>query len=156
MAAYMTLMEFKDRTVAPVEYVDEVEARQAGWTLKQIDFWGRWIDSRLAKRYATPFIVPFPEVIFNWLTRIVTWELYLKRGIDPTDAQNEQIKERADGALAEVKEAADSKDGLFELPVRVLSGVDDEGVIKGGPLGYTEVSPYTWSWVQKYEACFDG
>jgi Protein of unknown function (DUF1320) len=154
--AYLTVAEFKDRTVAPQEYVDEVETRQAGWTLKQLELWSKWIDARLAKRYAVPFVAPLPECVLNWLTRIVTWELYLKRGIDPTDAQNEQIKERADGALDEVKEAADNDKGLFELPIRVMSGKDDEGVTRGSPLAHTEAGPYKWSRAQRSQAYIDG
>ncbi len=42
-----------------------------------------------------------------------------------------------------MKEAADSAEGLFELPLR--ADLETSGVSKGGPLGYTEASPYRWT-----------
>jgi len=50
-------------------------------------------------------------------------------------------KEQHDIAVAELKEAADSKDGLFDLPLR--ADTTATGVSKGGPRGYSEASPYT-------------
>lgn len=152
--AYLTNAQFKLLTIAPAVYVDQIEALEAGWTQAQLDHWSIWIDSRLKKRYAAPFDTASPPtVVRGWLARIVTEELYLKRGVDATDEQFVRVTERAKDARDEVKEAAESKEGLFELPLR-QDAPGATGVTKGAPLAYTEVSPYTWSRLQR-EAAID-
>lgn len=142
MASYLDVAGFKGLTIAPAVYVDQVDAIEAGWTLKQLTHWSSWLDARLKKRYAAPFNPASPPAtVQGWLARIVTEELYLKRGIDATDEQWTRVQERAKEAKDEVKEAAESKDGLFELPLRE----DDPtvtGVTRGSPLVYTEAGPY--------------
>jgi hypothetical protein len=148
--AYLTLATYKNLTLAPTSYVDQAEVQHPGWVLAQLEFWSSWIDSRLKKRYAAPFAAPpnTPPVILGWLVRVLDAELYLKIGINPRDEQAATtVQERAAEAKAEVKEAADSKEGLFELPLRAdLPEATD--ITRGGPLGYTEQDPYTWTEVQ--------
>lgn len=147
MTAYLTVKGFADLSVAPASLIDQVEAQHQGWTEGQLSAISAWLDSRLAKRYVAPFSLPAPIAVQFWLARLMTASLYLKRGIDPTDAQTGQILEDAKTARDEIKEAADSKEGLFELPLRAdLSG--SQGITKGAPLGYSEQSPYTWTDVQ--------
>jgi hypothetical protein len=85
---------------------------------------------------------PVPEVILDWLTVLVTVDAYAKRGVNPSDPQIVQLMTEYDRVLAEVKEAADSKDGLIDIPV---SEDQDSAVTTGGPLGYSETSPYVWA-----------
>ena len=49
-------------------------------------------------------------------------------------------KAERDAALAEIKEAADSEQGLFDLPTNDVVG--DSAIGHAGPLAYTEASPY--------------
>jgi hypothetical protein len=144
--SYLTLAEFKDATVLPEGYADAVEASEADWTLAKLTFLSGYINARLAKRYAVPFVAPIPPVILDWLERLASWAVLLKRGCDPTDQQTAEIKERATLALAEIREAADSKEGLFELPLRDDTSAD--GISKGFVQGYSEASPYTWTQIQ--------
>jgi hypothetical protein len=147
---YLDLTTYRARTIAPPLYLDEVEAQHPGWLLEQLTFWSSWIDSRLKKRYAAPFAAPpnTPPTVLGWLARIVDAELYLKRGYDPNDKQSARVDTRADTARAEIQEAADSEKGLFELPLRADEPAAT-AITRGGPLGYTEQSPYTWSDVQR-------
>lgn len=146
---YLTLATYRDLTIAPASYVDDVESQHPGWVLGQLGFWTAWIDSRLKKRYAAPFDAASPPpVVLGWLARILDYELYLKRGINPTDEQSGDVKDRAAEARAEIKEAADAERGLFELPLRADTPAAT-GVSRGGPLMVSEVSPYTWSDVQR-------
>lgn len=155
--AYLTPTTYADLTLAPAEYLLQVEVIAPRWLAGQLEYWSSWIDSRLRKRYAAPFAAApdTPPVVMGWLARIVDRELYLKRGVNPDDQQIGDVKDRALEAKAEVKEAADSKDGLFELPLRA-SQPTAQGVSRGGPLMYTEVSPYTWSSVQRDTAADEG
>lgn len=106
------------------------------------------MNSRLAKRYAVPFDASsVPAIMTSWLAAIVTPLVYRKRGIDPTDEQIVALDATAKDARDEIKEAADSDVGLFEIPLRVDNATS--GVVNGGPYGYSEASPYCWTDVQR-------
>ena len=143
---YLDLPGFRGLTIMPSGDVDLLEATVPGWISIQLVHASRWIDSRLAKRYEAPFASPFPEAVGAWLARIVTLRAFLKRGVNPTDAQFVEIKADADQAVAEIKEAADSEDGLFDLPLR--ADTSSSGISRGGPRVYSEASPYVWTDLQ--------
>lgn len=82
---------------------------------------------------------PVPEIVLGWLTTLVTDDLYRKRGRDPQDPAMVDLRDDVTRTLGEIKEAADSKDGLFDLPV---SEDLDSAVSTGFVLGYSETSPY--------------
>ena len=145
MSIYLTLAKFRDLTVVPASYVDEVELAHAGWVDGQLEYWSRWIDSRLRKRYASPFAAhdadpPTPVAVQGWLERLVTARVMLKRGVDQNDEQVQTVLEEHQAAKGEILEAAKSDENLFDLPVRT-SG-DATAVSKGGPRSYSEQSPY--------------
>lgn len=146
---YLTLALFRLRTLMPQVDIDAVEAETPGFTLGRLTTHSAKIDTRLRKRYSVPFssLVPYPEAALEWLTKIVTFELYLKRGVDPSDQSIALVRSDKEQAEAEVKEAADSKDGLFDLPT--LDTADGSAVVKGGPLAYTETSPYVFADLQR-------
>lgn len=147
MAAYLTLAKFKTLTVMPGSFVDAIETASPGWTDAQLAYWSDWIDSRLRKRYAVPFVAPVPSTVEGWLMRIVTVRCYLRRGVDPTDQQYADIKADDVAARDEIREAADSDTGLFDLPLRAdLTNVS--GISQGSPRTYSEQSPYAWTDVQ--------
>ncbi len=137
---YLTLAELKELSLLSSETLDEIDAANTGWFTATLAERSRWIDARLAKRYAVPFASPYPELVQGWLSRIVTWRATFRRGYTPTDLSATQLKDDADTALAEIKEAADSETGLFDLPLR--ADTSSSGISKGGPLGYSESSPY--------------
>jgi len=144
MAAYLTVETFTDLAICPSEYVDYIETQQPGWVDGQLAFWSGYIDSRLAKRYATPFDVDSPPIVVQgWLARLVTPKIYLKRGVDNTDAQIVAVQDDAKAAVDELAEAANAKDGLYELPLR-QDAPGGQGITRGAPLAYTESSPYVW------------
>jgi hypothetical protein len=142
--AYLTVDEFKNLAICPSSYVDDIEVDQPGWVLAQLTYWSSYIDSRLAKRYATPFDSDSPPIVVQgWLTRLVTPRIYMKRGIDNTDGQIQSVQDDATAAMSEIAEAANSKDGLYELPLR-QDAPGGQGISRGAPLAYTETSPYVW------------
>lgn len=127
----------------PPEFVDALEELQPGWVNAQLEQMSRWIDTRLMKRYKVPFAppTPAPEVVLVWLTRLVTFEVWQRRGWDPQDPQAVQIQRSAEQAREDVKEAADSVTGLYDLPL--LDGASL--ITKQRPFSYTEASPYVWT-----------
>lgn len=142
MTTYLDLDGFKALTVLPSEYADAIEDLSPGWIDAQLAQWSAHIDTRLRKRYAVPFEAPYPYAVTSWLTSIVTVRCYLRRGVDPNDLQFAEIKADCDRAMAELKEAADSVTGLFDLPLR--QDTTTNGISKGGTIGYSESSPYAW------------
>lgn len=81
---------------------------------------------------------PVPEVVLGWLTDLLNLDVLQKRGsMSPID--REPYEKAAEKVYSDVELAANSKDGLFDLPVNEVS---DSNVRTGGPLMYTENSPY--------------
>lgn len=144
--SYLTLARFKVLTSMPPEHVDAIEARTAGWTLANLELCTAWLEARLRKRYDIPFLAPIPLVVEGWITKIVTREAYKKRGFDPTDRQGATYESDRKEALDEVKEAADSDKGLFDLPLR--ADTTGSAVTQGAPHVYSEQSPYVFTDVQ--------
>jgi hypothetical protein len=84
---------------------------------------------------------PVPEILLKWVNALVTLACYRRRGFNPQDPSGELIVQAAAETRKEVQEAADSKDGLFDLPA---SEDLDSAVTTGGPLGRSDASPYAW------------
>lgn len=82
---------------------------------------------------------PVPEAFLDWLTVLVSIDDYDKRGASPQDPALVRLTDRYQAVLVEVKEAADSESGLFDLPTS-----EDEGsaITTGGPMGSSSASPY--------------
>lgn len=152
MAIYLDFAGFKGLTIIPEAFVHEVEDVSPGWIVSQIDYWSRWLDSRLRKRYASPFAAfgdspPTPLAVQGWIARIMTVRVLLKRGVDPDDLQYQTVAGDAEAAMKEIEEAANSETGLFDLPLRV----DEDGtaISKGTPLASSQQSPYVWTDLQR-------
>jgi phage gp36-like protein len=148
---YVTNVDFALLSTMPREDIEQLFDADAGWLKAQLTSASRRIDGRLAKRYAVPFVVPVPELVKYWVVRIVTPIAYLRRGVAPRDDQYVNIREDGEQAWKEVGEAADAKDGMFELPLR--SDTTTSGISKGAPLGSADASPYAWTDTQ-YEAVY--
>lgn len=89
-----------------------------------------------------------PEIVLEWLTALVTVDLYRKRGFNPQDPAILTVIGERDRALEELEEAANSETGLLDIAVS-----DDGGsaVNTGGPLGTAQASPYAWTDDQRNE-----
>ena len=152
MSTYLTLAKYKALTTIPDAFVDEVESLYPGWVAAQLEAKARWIDARLRKRYAVPFgahddvTTPTPVTVQDWLTRLVNLAVWFKRGVDPGDAQYEEIRTDRDEAKEEILEAANSEDGWFDLPLK--DSEDPSAIGRGNSRGYSEQSPYVWTDVQ--------
>lgn len=143
MAAYLTLALWKARTKMASADVDDLEGREPG----KIDSFllarsERALNARLRKRYAAPFVAPYPEAVLSWLTDLVTFDAFMLRGFNPSSMQDQLVADEAKRAEAEILEAANSDVGLFDLPLR--QDTTTSGIARGGPFGYAEASPYAW------------
>lgn len=143
MAAYLTFEQWRDRSIMPPDESDELWAAWGPAFIEgKLNEHTSWINARLRKRYATPFADPVPEIVLSWLERLVTFDVYLRRGHNPSSQQDEEIKNRMVDAKAEIKEAADSNEGLYDLPIREDSTAT--GISKGGPWAEYDNTPYAF------------
>lgn len=149
-ASYCSVAQFALLSTMPRQDVEQLMGAEAGWLTAQLTSASRRIDGMLAKRYATPFAEPVSELVIYWVVRIVTPIAYLRRGVGPRDDQYVAIREDGEQAWKEVGEAADDKDGRFDLPLR--SDTTASGISKGAPLGSSDASPYAWTDRQYLEA----
>lgn len=151
MAGYLDVVGFTARTVMPSKEVEALEKAAPGWLLQQSESLSRVeIDARLRKRYAAPFdVATCPEAVKVWLTRLLTFNAYLRLGVDPNDQQWSIIHEQATDTQLQIKEAANSVDGLYDLPLR--DSEKTTGIVKGAPRGYSEPGPYQWLDAQREE-----
>lgn len=112
------------------------------WLATQLELMSGEIDARLAKTYAVPFAAPYPMIVRSWLAALVTPRAFFKLGVDPQNLIFAETVRVASEVEAKLKEAADAKDGLFELPLR--ADTVESGRAYPTPLGYSEQSPYSW------------
>jgi hypothetical protein len=145
--AYLDLAGFRARTTMPGGDVDRLEAASPGWILQKLISNSAEIDARLAKRFDVPFSVPYPEIVQDWLERIVTPRVYVKRGVNPSDEQFQMLQADAEAVWKAIAEAADSNIGLYDLPLR--QDTSTTGIARGTPQVYAEPSPYDWTSVQR-------
>lgn len=143
---YLDLAGFTTRTVMPSSDVTVVEDETPGKVVAFIAQHQAWIDGRMRKRYLTPFNAngaTCPELVCKWLTTLVTPDVYRARGVNPgQDDQVARLDALADEARTEIREAADSVDGLFDLPLR--DDLSASAIVAPGPLFASEQSPYAW------------
>lgn len=96
---------------------------------------------------------PVPEIALGWLVSLVNVDFWKRRGANPQDPTFQDALDARTEALAEVKEAADSKDGLFDLPTN--DAVGDSAIVHGGPLSYTEASPFVAADMQERQGVLE-
>lgn len=142
---YLTVDEFKLRSILMPEQINKLINARPGYIERRIDQRSRKdIDARLRKRYAAPFeaFPATPAAVLEWLVVLVTKDVLLALGTNANDEQVQDIIKAADVAEAELKEAADEENGLFDLPI------DDDktasALTEAEPLGMSEASPYDW------------
>lgn len=165
--SFLDATELAARTIAPTslvtgDFIDSTGQFTDPAKVAKRTAWQTFVDSqlviatsrvvaRLRKRYdVAQLVAPYPEIVLGWIVAEVTPKLYKRRGWDPSDAQSVDVLEDAQQALTEQKEAADSNDGLYELPLR--QDLQTSAVSQGGPFGYAEQSPYTASDLQRCAA----
>lgn len=138
---YLDLAGYKSLALLPSDAIDEINAANPGWFAATLAERTAHIESRLRKRYNVDAIAAAPnDTVKGWLARLVDRLALKKRGYVPDDPSALEVITDETTAKAEIKEAADSVDGLFDLPLAPTG--DTSGIAKGGPLGYSEASPF--------------
>jgi hypothetical protein len=145
--AYLTQAQFQLYTLIPTEFIARVDQQYPGFIDGQLELQSAFIDSRLRKRYDAPFKAPYPLVLQSWLARLVTMSVWLRRGFSPTDEDARVYQDQYNQTLTEIKEAADSENGWFDIPLR--QDTRATGVINASPHVYSEAGPYVWTSLQR-------
>jgi hypothetical protein len=147
MSAYIDIDYVRDQGILDPVDVDAFEAAYPGRIAKLCVSWSRYADSILAKRRATPVSAPVPEALKLNVCRLVTMQIAKQRGVVPGTDWSVFEKDEA-AAQKWLADAADPEKGIVDLPLRE-SAVDESGIDRAGPLGYSEPDPFTWTDVQR-------
>ena len=151
--AYVDI-EYVKRGSMPAIDVEELEAQEPGLVEALAAEESAYADSFLGKRYRVPFSPPYPEALRRHVRDLVVYRLYAKRGYPQgTSRQDEVVKNDRDEAEAWLREAANSQTGLVEIGP---PNATEPEVTRGGPLSYSESSPYEWTDVQREERGLEG
>jgi hypothetical protein len=143
MSCYVTVQDVQDLGILLQEDIDFLEQRYPGIVLRIATKVSGYFDGRLAKRYGVPFVAPFDDGLVDAVAAVVAYRLLVKRGGKPDGTKVAAAERAHDAAMAWIVEAADSKDGLVELLRTQSTPRGETSINKGGPLGYSEASPYT-------------
>lgn len=146
---YLTLEQYKTLSQIARPTIDKFCETPANKTF--IESWleqnSASIEAQLRKRYKTPFVSPFPKQLGTWLVWLTDVPVWMRRGVSSTDEQYAEYVRLRDLAFTQIREAADSEKGLYDLPL--LETGDASAITKQGPRSYSETSPYVWQDVQR-------
>lgn len=153
MANYLSdIAEFCSLSPFSEQNAEELEAKRPGLLMSLAQAISEAdIDDRLRKRYAVPFAQPYITHLKRWVAQILTPEAFDALGVRPSDEIQDRIEERRTQALAQIKEAADSKDGLYELPLKSDSP-GTSGIVRPAILSTSDADPYKWQRTQRDRA----
>lgn len=151
---YLTPAEFIDRSPMPAADVHQLNDLAPAFLEALLREVSSRIDARLRKRYAVPFKSPVPEIVKGWVLRIATPRAYIRLGVNPSDVQFESLRVDGEEAWKEIAEAANSQDGLFDLPLR--AGSSASGISTMATFGYSEATPYGFLDTQRRRAVGGG
>jgi hypothetical protein len=138
--AYLTPAQYFELTLVPQDRLDALQARYPQFLEAQLAGKSGVIDALLRKRYVAPFEAPYPEPVKQWLWRMLDPIAYLKIGVDASDEQVSEIIADGQRVLVELKEAADAKEGLYDLPLR--ADTVTSGLVKPTVLTQSDPTPY--------------
>jgi hypothetical protein len=156
MPAYLTLVQYRAITTLDGSIVDLCGTKGKN-VQRWLDLASAHIRSRLVKRYAIDWSEvanqPVPDKIIEWLILLVDIPVCKCTGAIPEGRVDDWIREDEKRVNDELKEAADSENGLFELPLRE-PGVS--AVNKGGPLVTSNTTIYGFFDAQQTARDSDG
>jgi hypothetical protein len=144
MSQYVTVPEFRTRSVMPGAYVDELEIGAPGFLQSRLVARSSFTDRYLGRRFPVPFDAPYPEAVLDWVTRLVTPEAYQRRGVDPSDLSMQAAIDSAARAEEEIRQAANG-----EMLIDFYTEDKRSRITKGAPLMYSETSPYVARDIQR-------
>ncbi len=133
MPSYLTFAEYSVRSRIRASLITQAgSAKVEVWLAER----SSKIRARLVKRYAVDFTDPgaTTDVLLGWLGALVDLDVQEYVGGTPEGREDAWIVKRADAAEAEIKEAADSETGLFELPLRNTDPLGASAINKGAPI----------------------
>lgn len=141
MPSYLTFAEYSARSRIRASLITQAgSAKVEAWLAER----SSKICARLVKRYAVDFTDPgpTPDVVLGWLGALVDHDVQEYVGGTPEGREDAWIVKRAEQADAEIKEAADSETGLFELPLRNTDALGNSAINKGGPFVRKYLTPF--------------
>lgn len=131
---YLTYEQLADYSELPIEYLAEAGP---DFCTAQIAIAESRIRDQLSKRYNMDAIVSANDTLKGWIAALVSVKVLTRRGIDPTDILWKTIQDAATIANDEIKQAAQSDTGRFDLPRATA-------VRKSVIVGSSDHDPHAW------------
>jgi hypothetical protein len=143
MPSYLTFAEYRSKSRIKNALIDTCGQPKVEQFLEE---YSGTIRDRLTKRYAVDFTDPgpVPATIAKWLVWGVDYDVLFYVGGNPEGREDEFAKERWTLANDELKEAANSETGLFELPLRNTDPLGNSAINKGGPFVKSFLTPFSF------------
>ncbi len=145
MPSYLALATYRSRTTLDGSMVDlcVTKGKDVAWWLECAS---AQIKTRLAKRYAVDFSDPgpVPDQIIFWLIRLVNIDVMECTGAIPEGRVDNWADEARKQVYEELKTAADSENGLFDLPLKNTDTLGSSAINKGGPMVFASNTITGW------------
>jgi phage gp36-like protein len=144
--AYVDIAYFRVMGSIPDAELDDFVDKHPGRFEAMSEAVSRLIDSYLFKRYATPFKDPVPEAVKFHAAQILSYQIRIFIGFDPSSQQDGEIVKARDEAIEWLSKAANARDGLVELPLREPEPgkQDEDGVSRRRARAFSFRSPIDW------------
>ena len=125
MIDILTESEFRQLSLIPREWVDDIaakyppEAGQKTWLLQQLELQASEVLAQLDTRYNTSRLAsPYPMIIKKWISALVAADLVLLLWFQSNSSDVERYESRAQLARDQIKDAVNSKEGMWQLPLK--------------------------------------
>jgi hypothetical protein len=157
MPSYLTTAQYRSITTLDGSLVDLCTSKGKD-VQRWLDMASAHIRSRLVKRYAVDFAAPgpTPDKIIEWLALLVDIPVCKCVGATPEGRVDDWAREDEARVNAELKEAADAENGMFELPLRNTDPTGASAINKGGPFVASNTTIYGFFDAQQTARDSDG
>ncbi len=145
---YATITDVRLLGVLRPSDVDRTEADVPGVVAARLAAVHSALNSRLMKRYRTPFQAPYPQSLVKYEAVVVSYELLRDvRGINPASDQSSAAQKAYEQAEKWLDRAVDPEHGDAELR-GAESALGAAAINAGGTFCYSEPDAYVWTDVQ--------
>lgn len=115
--AYVSEADFRKSTRLAVAVVNSIDTERPDFIDVALSERSAELNARLRKRYNVPLtMAEVPTMVRRWVIVLVSYDVLTASGF-PANGSEEPIVAEYQLALEQIKETADTENGLYELPL---------------------------------------